>query len=447
MSDESVNYEGNNPPPGTISGAGPAGFCQDCGTPLTQQSVRTVGTGVFCEPCLAARVGPAAGVPPVAGTAYADTLSGTPHPVLAAVLGIIPGVGAMYNGQYAKGVAHLLIFLVLDSLSKHVNGIFGLLTAFWFFYQIVDAYQTAKARLEGRPVPNPFGLNDIGERMGFGKGSGTSATGAGAAPPYQSAPFTSAPFATGPASPGGAGPEWVGYVPPTQFGGAPPVVPPAAQAGAAWGQAPYAPSYNPTYSGVVVEPAPVSSVHAVPNVPVAVPTRRFPVGAIWLIGLGVVFLVAEFAPDWGWDWSLGEHWVLPVLFAGLAVWTFVRRMTLGLHSLRELRAPILLTTLAVVFALHAADVVSLGRIWPVFLIVLGGMLFAERTALGNLNMGKASFGGAGYAPTSFVPAAPTEAEAAAERTRAAWSAPVAQPEAHTAVDSHEAGPNDMKGGQ
>ena len=37
---------------------------------------------------------------------------GTPRPVLAALLSIIPGVGTMYNGQYAKGIAYLLIISV-----------------------------------------------------------------------------------------------------------------------------------------------------------------------------------------------------------------------------------------------------------------------------------------------------------------------------------------------
>ena len=43
--------------------------------------------------------------------------TGTPHPMLAALLGFIPGVGAMYNGQYAKAIAHVVIFAVLASLS------------------------------------------------------------------------------------------------------------------------------------------------------------------------------------------------------------------------------------------------------------------------------------------------------------------------------------------
>jgi hypothetical protein len=35
---------------------------------------------------------------------------GEPSPGLAALLGFIPGVGAMYNEQYAKGIVHLMVF-------------------------------------------------------------------------------------------------------------------------------------------------------------------------------------------------------------------------------------------------------------------------------------------------------------------------------------------------
>jgi len=44
------------------------------------------------------------GVPPAAGYVYADV-----SPGLALFLGLIPGVGAIYNGQYAKGMVHAII--------------------------------------------------------------------------------------------------------------------------------------------------------------------------------------------------------------------------------------------------------------------------------------------------------------------------------------------------
>ncbi|HEY3645339.1 MAG TPA: hypothetical protein VGM16_08380, partial [Gammaproteobacteria bacterium] len=92
-----------------------------------------------------------------------------PNPGLAALLGLIPGVGAMYNEQYAKGVVHLIVFVILVSLASDVNGVFGLLVAGWIFYMAIEAHHTARAKREGTPLPNPFGLNDIGERFGFGK--------------------------------------------------------------------------------------------------------------------------------------------------------------------------------------------------------------------------------------------------------------------------------------
>src|SRR6185437_10244 len=149
----------------------------------------------------------------VAGQPVGAPTGNEPSPWLAAFLGLIPGVGAMYNGQYAKGVAHLVIFAVLDSLAHNVNDIFRLLVAGWVFYQVFDAYHTAKARRDGTPLPNPFGLNDVGDRMGFGKnwpGSAarpvTSSTTAGWAAAGPAA-------ATGPAG----GPGWTGYVPPTGY--------------------------------------------------------------------------------------------------------------------------------------------------------------------------------------------------------------------------------------
>ena len=156
-----------------------AAFCQHCGKPLCDECVRKVGTSTYCEPCLAARVhGPAqpagypyAGYPapgrPV-GAPIPPPTPGEPSPGLAALLGLIPGVGAMYNEQYGKGIVHLIVFAVLVSLSHDV-GIFGLFVFGWMCYMVVEAYHTARARRDGTPLPNPFGLNDISERMGFGR--------------------------------------------------------------------------------------------------------------------------------------------------------------------------------------------------------------------------------------------------------------------------------------
>ena len=138
-----------------------AAYCQFCGKPLCRECVRNVAGAVYCESCLAERLNAAAGVTPGLGLS-----TGAPHPLLAAVLGFIPGVGAMYNGQYPKAIAHVLIFSVLVSMS-HAADVLGVLVAAWIFYQVFDAYQTAIARRDGLPLPNPFGLNDIAQRLGI----------------------------------------------------------------------------------------------------------------------------------------------------------------------------------------------------------------------------------------------------------------------------------------
>jgi hypothetical protein len=427
MSDDTTSYGANDPAGAPGESADRVGFCQNCGKPLTKETARPVGGGVFCEPCLAARLGvplstPGASAGNAAGTPYATAPSGEPlsgslpHPTLAALLALIPGVGAVYNGQYAKGLAHFVILMVLSSMGNHVSGIFHVAALIWWVYQIVDAYQTAKARLEGHPLPNPFGLNEIGDRLGFGKTPNSTtvppaaawqsapATPPPAGTPYPASDFTAAgysPVHHGP--PVTQGPDWVGYVPPEHFA-APPVMPPpsAAQGTGAWGQAPYASTFTggQGYSDAQV-----------PIVPVPPQSRRFPIGAIWLIALGVLFLLAEFTRDWG--WSVSPNWVLAILFAGLAGVSLMRRAQSGTSLVAGLRWPVTLGVLAFLFVLQALDIANLGRTWPVLFIAMGAMLILERAAHANM-----PYVPPVYPPTGVPPNATAEAQA--ERVRATW---------------------------
>jgi hypothetical protein len=86
---------------------------------------------------------------------------GSPSPKLAAILGFIPGVGAIYNGEYAKGFVHVLIFATLIWMADHLSGIFGLGIAAFVIYMPIEAYQTARAREMGLPAPDPLGLNNL----------------------------------------------------------------------------------------------------------------------------------------------------------------------------------------------------------------------------------------------------------------------------------------------
>jgi hypothetical protein len=84
---------------------------------------------------------------------------------LALGLGFIPGVGAIYNGQITKAIMQVLIFGSLIALGDRVHGpldtIFGLGAAAFYFYMVIDSFQTAKAKCMGKPVPEWFGLTEV----------------------------------------------------------------------------------------------------------------------------------------------------------------------------------------------------------------------------------------------------------------------------------------------
>jgi hypothetical protein len=91
-----------------------------------------------------------------------------PNPTVAGILaGFFPfGVGAVYTGQYAKGLAHLIIVASLfagaiasgNRNSDGLTAICVLSLIFFYVYQIIDSVRSAKAIQMAQPVPDPFGL-------------------------------------------------------------------------------------------------------------------------------------------------------------------------------------------------------------------------------------------------------------------------------------------------
>lgn len=160
-----------------------AAYCRTCGKPLCSNCTRSVAGVVYCENCLAERVGgtvpPASGFQPVPGyQSPGQPLQHGPNPGLAGLLGAIPfGVGAIYCGQYTKGLVYLGIFVgLVVGLSSNIPDywyiILGIGMAFFVVYQIIDAVNTAKAIQSGRPAPDPLGLTSIfspGEQPTFSK--------------------------------------------------------------------------------------------------------------------------------------------------------------------------------------------------------------------------------------------------------------------------------------
>ena len=168
-------------------------FCRTCGKPLCSSCVRDVHGVIYCEECLASQLGSA--MPPPGTAAVppgAQPVAGVGSPRLAALLGFIPGVGAMYNGEYAKGFVHVLIFATLIWMAAHVNGIFGLGIAAFVIYMPIEAYQTARAREMGLPAPDPLGLNRLFSSPGPAPSPAPGGA-AGAAPLTATTPSTAAP--------------------------------------------------------------------------------------------------------------------------------------------------------------------------------------------------------------------------------------------------------------
>jgi hypothetical protein len=324
-------------------------FCQNCGKALCSECIRTSPFApdglILCEPCSVAwrgaqtaassQAGSTAAawstVPPAAGSAFGGTHTGNagagssaagsapppynavpgsapgyvpgsvpsgafvpvpppgaqPSSLLAGVLGFIPGVGAMYNGQFIKALLHVVIFIVLIGASEHFN-LAGILIAAWVFYQVFDAAQTASARRDGRPLPDPFGILDMSRRLGP-QGEIHAAY---SYPPMTAQPMTAQPMTAQPmtAQPMTAPPMTAQPVPPPPIAPAPPVS-----------------GYPPT---------PLA-----PHAPMPPQRRSEPIGAIVLIVVGLLFLMSTLGVldvDW-----IGRGW--PVLLLLLGVWLLIRR--------------------------------------------------------------------------------------------------------------------------
>jgi len=157
-------------------------YCRTCGKPLCASCTRDVKGVIYCENCLAERL---AGVQPVTGQPLNPVIPTTvpvapstgPNPAVAGILaGFFPfGVGAVYTGQYAKGLAHLLIFVGLivgmSDGGETVSTMCAFAFAFFYVWQIIDAARTAKAIQLGQPAPDPLGL---GQAFGAGEKVDTS---------------------------------------------------------------------------------------------------------------------------------------------------------------------------------------------------------------------------------------------------------------------------------
>ncbi|HWW13512.1 MAG TPA: DUF5668 domain-containing protein [Candidatus Dormibacteraeota bacterium] len=305
-------------------------FCRTCGKPLCGNCTRDVRGVIYCEPCLAARLegtAPAAGfVPPP--TPYQQVMdqglglkvppgpTSGPNPVVAGILaGFFPfGVGAVYCSQYAKGLAHLLVFALLIFGADHAGNwdwVFGLGIAFFYVYQIIDAVRTARALQEGQPAPDPMGLGQtfsMGEKFDSGK---------------------------------------------------------------------------------------------------------IPIGAVILIGLGVLFLLHTMGIM---EYGFERFWPLILIFLG--GWMFYRNWErshricgCGRCSTRWLMGPAMVLTTGILFLFHTMDIANLDRTWPAWILVVGIVKLLQSSASSAGHVGPLP-----PAPPSAAPPSPPPSSSNPEAT-------------------------------
>jgi hypothetical protein len=143
------------------------GYCRACGKALDEASVRNAHGTIYCEEHIPMQTVPPIPIPAAAPESpYTSPYTAAvppPHanqdasPGLAFVLGLIPGVGAIYNGQYAKGLVHVIIIgltisILSNGAARGFEPLLSLLLAGFWFYMAFEAYHTARRRQLGQVV-------------------------------------------------------------------------------------------------------------------------------------------------------------------------------------------------------------------------------------------------------------------------------------------------------
>jgi hypothetical protein len=146
------------------------GYCRNCGKAMCSVCVRPVRDVLYCEDCLATVMG-IPGAPSASSAVAAASAPGVlppPFPArspsspgVAFLLGLCPGLGAVYNGEYNKALIHVLVFvaLVVGASSDIDTGlsVILILSAIGFcFYMALDAMRVAKAKNLGEAPSDPL---------------------------------------------------------------------------------------------------------------------------------------------------------------------------------------------------------------------------------------------------------------------------------------------------
>jgi hypothetical protein len=142
-----------------VSDATITGYCRACGRGLTESEVHRAHGAFYCKEHAPAD-GPSSpySTPPyTTGGATPPIVNTGVSPIAAFWLGLIPGVGAIYNGQYAKGFVHVAVVglgisIINNDAASGFEPLVGLMLAAFWAYMPFEAYHTARQRQLGQPV-------------------------------------------------------------------------------------------------------------------------------------------------------------------------------------------------------------------------------------------------------------------------------------------------------
>ncbi len=122
-------------------------FCSTCSKALCSECSHQIKGKFYCQDCLVRGAEWAAAVKDMRIPADA--------PKRAAALSLIPGMGAVYNGEYQKAITQFAVFAALSIMSDSVHGVFGFGAFVFLIFTMFDSYRTAETKLRTRVAAQP----------------------------------------------------------------------------------------------------------------------------------------------------------------------------------------------------------------------------------------------------------------------------------------------------
>lgn len=114
-------------------------LCTACKKPLCGECAHKIKAKTYCQDCL------------VEGAEWAATIKGlklpSDSPKRAAFCAVVPGLGAVYNGEYLKAITYFAVWAALAILGGRAHGIFIFAAIVFVFFTMFDAYRSAEALL------------------------------------------------------------------------------------------------------------------------------------------------------------------------------------------------------------------------------------------------------------------------------------------------------------